>query len=212
MRPKPHDIVLGIDPSLNGTAFVKKKGQKVLDYWFFTGKVGLSKQYENHAVLQRDSGVKRLNSIYEFYTWYLKENVIDFVGIESYSYGSVTNSAFQIGGCGELLRLLTYREGIPFKEYEPSVVKKFATGSGTAGKPDMMAAAIEHGFDVRDYGKSGEDLADAYWIAELTRTELRIKGNPDLLNSLTVKEREVFLATSKKNPTPMIERPFIGGT
>jgi Holliday junction resolvasome RuvABC endonuclease subunit len=202
--------VLGIDPSLSGTAFVLKVDGKVEDYWFFTDVVRTSRA-SDHAILNKASGIERLNRIYDFYMQLTRTVKFDRVGIENYAFGAKSNSVFQIGGCGELLRLHTYRSSIPYKEYEPSVVKKFGTGDGTAQKSQMVLAAFKEGFDVSEYGKNGEDLADAFWIATLVEREFQIRRDFLLLDSMTKKEKEVWTATSKKNPIPMIDRPFVGG-
>ena len=205
--------VLGIDPSLSGTAFVVLKDGELHNYCFFTDVIKVAKASPKHAILNKATGIERLNKIYESYDELLAFNSgrIDCVGIENYAFGATSNSVFQIGGCGELLRLLTYREKIPYKEFEPSVVKKFATGNGSAQKSEMVLAAYKDGFDVSPYGKNGEDLADAYWIAKMITRNLQILDDKKYLQVMPAKEREVWNATSKKNPIPLIDRSFIGG-
>lgn len=203
----PEDaIVLGVDPSLNGTAFVKMKNFKVIDFWFFTSVVKHSQ--DQHAVLNRELETKRLNNIFEFYENLLKTNKFDYCAIEDYAFGAKSNSVFQIGGCGELLRLLTYRSGVPFRDYEPLKVKKFATENGSAEKSEMVLAAYKSGFDVGKFGKNGEDLADAFWIATMLTTELFLHKNKDYIGRFTRKQQEVFSETTKAYPIPLLNRPF----
>lgn len=211
---RPEDaLVLGIDPSLNGTAFVFMKNFKVVDYYFFTTVVKMAKSAGVHAILNKATDISRLSSIYDVYNKLLEKYKlqVNYSAIENYAFGAASGSAFQIGGCGELLRLLTYRENIPYKEYAPTKVKKFATGDGGAQKSQMVLAAFKDGFDVGQYGKSGEDLADAYWIAKMVTSELFIRRDITYLSKLTKQQQEAFLETNKKYPTPLIERPFVGG-
>ncbi|MDF2615451.1 MAG: hypothetical protein K0Q47_106 [Sedimentibacter sp.] len=199
-------IILAIDPSLNGAGFIKMKNFEVLDYWFFTNVVKNSK--DPHARFNKEFGSKRLNNIYEFYEGLLKNHKFDYCAIEDYAYGAKSNSVFQIGGLGEMIRLSTYRSGIPYRDYEPSKVKKFATEKGNAEKSEMVLAAYKAGFDVGMYGKNGEDLADAYWIGAMLTTELFLHKNKDYIGRFTRKQQEVFSETSKAYPIPLLSRPF----
>jgi Holliday junction resolvasome RuvABC endonuclease subunit len=206
-KVNPEDaIILGIDPSLNGSGFIKMKNFEILDFWFFTNV--LKHSSDPHAILNRETGSKRLNIIYEFYEKLLKSNDFDYCAIEDYAYGAKSNSIFQIGGLGELLRLMTYRSGIPYRDYEPSKVKRFATGSGTAEKSEMVLAAYKSGFDVSKYGKNGEDLVDAYWIGNMLTTELFLHKNKDYIGKFTRKQQEVFNETTKSYPIPLLNRQF----
>lgn len=45
----------------------------------------------------------------------------------------------------------------------PASVKKYATGKGNAGKPDMLAAAIRR----LDYQRASDDEADALWLCAM---------------------------------------------
>jgi Holliday junction resolvasome RuvABC endonuclease subunit len=62
--------------------------------------------------------------------------------------------------------------GIEFRAYSASAIKKFATGKGNAGKPDMITAAKEK------YKYVGEDdnEADALHLLHLAKFELGIKN------------------------------------
>jgi len=199
-------IILGIDPSLNGTAFVKMQNFKVLDFWFFTGVIKNSKN--EHAILNRDTETKRLNNIFEFLINLTKKHKFDYAAVEDYAFGAKSNSVFQIGGVGEMVRLQLYRSGIPFRDYEPSKVKKFATGSGSAEKSEMVLAAYKTGFDVGQFGKNGEDLADAFWIGSMLTSELFLHKNKDYIGSLNKKQLETFNEITKAYPIPLLNRPF----
>lgn len=58
-------------------------------------------------------------------------------------------------------------EGIEYRGYSPSEVKKFATGKGNAKKTDMLAAARARWPNVTD-----DNEADALFILELLRRDV----------------------------------------
>lgn len=203
----PEDsIILGIDQSLNGSAFVWMKNFKVLDFRFFTDT--LSKSKNPHAVFNKETGSKRLNNIFNFLQEKLKEYELTNAAIEDYAFGAKSQSVFQLGGLGEMMKLCLYRSGVPYRTYEPNKVKKFATGNGSAEKSEIVLAAYKDGFDVGHFGKNGEDLADAYWIAKMLTIELFLHRNNDYLENLNQKQKEVFSDITKAYPIPLINRPF----
>lgn len=206
----PEDaLILGIDPSLNGSAFMIMQGGEIVNYYFFTDVLKVAKESNGHGLVNKEKGPARLNIIYNFFNELLLKYKFDYAAIEDYAYGAKSNSVFQIGGLGEMLRLLLYRAGIPYRDYEPSKVKKYATGSGNAEKSQMVLEAFKNGFDVASYGKSGEDLADSFWIAKMLSTELKLHMDINYLKALSKKQQQVFTESTKANPTPIINRPFI---
>lgn len=200
-------IVVGIDPSLNGTGIVLMQNFKVLDYFFFTNIVNNSKT--KHAILNREVGISRLCAIHDWFYEFLNNYQPNYASIENYAFGAKSNSVFQIGGLGEIIRLCLYKSGIPYKEYEPSRIKKYAIGKGNAEKSEMVVAALKDGFDTSQYGKSGEDLADAYFIAQMLNNEIFIHKNKEYLETLNSKRQEVFSDVTKSFPIPLLNRPFI---
>lgn len=54
-------------------------------------------------------------------------------------------------------------------EYPVTSIKKHATGSGNAGKPEMVRAALAHWPDMRLWS---EDQVDACWLLDLFYSEL----------------------------------------
>lgn len=132
--------VVGVDPSLNGTAIATEAGVHLLD----PGK---------------RRGVRRL-------AWLRDEASVHLVGrrlvvLEGYAYGK-GHQAHQIGEWGGVLRLALYDLGVPCLEVPPSTLKQFATGKGNASKEAMLAGAI------RRLGYAGHSLdeADALWLRE----------------------------------------------
>ena len=215
-KAKPEDaLLLGIDPSLNGSGFVLSIGEEIVDYKFFTQVKRIAEENKGRGILNRNDGPARLEVIESWFLEFLKDiqkeykKLPDYAAIENYSFGSKSNSTFQIGGLGELYRLRLYCSGIPYREYEPSKVKKYATGSGNAEKSQMVLACYKEGFDVGPYGKSGEDLADAYWINRMLFTELKLHENSSYADQILKYRSTTFTEVTKSFPTSIINRPFI---
>lgn len=61
--------------------------------------------------------------------------------------------------------------GVEYRGYSPSEVKKFATGKGNAKKDAMMAAAQKRWPNVE---LVSDDHADALWLLELASAELGV--------------------------------------
>ena len=84
------------------------------------------------------------------------------VGIEDGVYRS--QAAFKLGLVHGAVRLELWRHGAQ-TFYIPSAVRcKLATGTGNAGKAEVLAAAIRR----LGYCGHSEDEADALWIADAT--------------------------------------------
>jgi Holliday junction resolvasome RuvABC endonuclease subunit len=209
-KVNPEDaLVLGIDPSLNGSGFVFLRNNEIQDYFFFTQVKKIAEASEGRGFHNKETGPARLDNLFNFFNFLLETTKPDYAAVEDYAYGAKSNSTFQIGGMGEMYRLLLYRAGIPYRDYEPSKVKKYATESGNAEKSQMVLQAFKNGFDVAPYGKSGEDLADAFWIGRMLTTELKLHKDSNYLKKLPKHQQQVFTETSKAYPIPIINRPFI---
>lgn len=68
-----------------------------------------------------------------------------------------------------VLKILLEDKGIVYRAFSASEIKKFATGKGNAGKPLMVKAAQ----DKLGYEGTDDNIADALWIRELTKTEYK---------------------------------------
>lgn len=69
------------------------------------------------------------------------------------------------------------KNGIQYRGYSPSEIKKHATGKGNAGKDQMIAAAKQK------FNLTGDDNeADALWLLDLAKREYLTKeGNENAL-------------------------------
>jgi Holliday junction resolvasome RuvABC endonuclease subunit len=74
--------------------------------------------------------------------------------------------AFNAGKTGMsqgVVRLALIHCGVPYVTVVASTLKKYATGNGTASKPDMRVALLQRaGMDIRD-----EDQVDAFWAWQI---------------------------------------------
>lgn len=85
----------------------------------------------------------------------------DLVVIEGPAYGSASPSTWDRAGLWWDVALLLEHRGVPFAVVAPSTLKKYATGSGAATKPDMRMALFQRlGTDVRD-----DNQVDAGFLA-----------------------------------------------
>lgn len=89
-------------------------------------------------------------------------NAHDVVIVEGYSYAS-KNQAHQLGELGGVVRLCLHEHGVQRVDVAPPTLKRFATGKGNAGKPDMLVAAIRSGYE----GPSDDNCVDAWWLRQL---------------------------------------------
>lgn len=120
----------------------------------------------------------------------------DVVSIENYAFSKFeTNKACFIAEFTGAFKLWLWNQGIPYKTYSPGQIKKFATGIGKGPKSTVMLGVYKRwGIDYSEYGKSGEDLADAYAMVKLLQFEMRIRAGipiPDekkILNRFMTKD------------------------
>lgn len=69
-----------------------------------------------------------------------------------------------------IIELHCTKQGIPFKGYSASEIKKFATGIGNAKKDDMIKAAVQK-FKYRST-KLDDNVADAICLLNLTLKDI----------------------------------------
>ncbi|MEV2277757.1 hypothetical protein AB0I72_19435 [Nocardiopsis sp. NPDC049922] len=83
------------------------------------------------------------------------------------------NSIAKLGMVHGVVRALLIEVGIPYALVPPASLKKYATGRGGAGKPDMRMALFKRtGTDLRD-----DNMVDAAWLRHMGLDAL---GHPEL--------------------------------
>jgi Holliday junction resolvasome RuvABC endonuclease subunit len=91
----------------------------------------------------------------------IKDNDIKSILMEGPSFGSQSSAIVQMGALNHMLRELFIEMNIPFAISPPTVVKKFFTGKGNCGKPEMIAEAMARGANIPFTEKvKGEILPD----------------------------------------------------
>jgi Holliday junction resolvasome RuvABC endonuclease subunit len=125
-----NSVVVGIDPSLNGTGLAVLQGGR-LTYQH----VRLNNRSDNRA-----TGTARLlyvaASIDEFLTLH-KADTVCMEGVAMHGVGRVADIAELHGA----VRVVAALQGCSIVTVPPSALKKYATGNGRADKQDMIAAA-----------------------------------------------------------------------
>ncbi len=149
-------LTMGIDPSLNHTGIVVVRGTEIMHYE--TIRPGQVVPYRNRTRILPYYGLERLDFIYRRVVNLLGSYDLESVGMESFSFGSIGRSVYQMGEVSGLIKLAVFKRGIPLGNYAPSQAKVFMTGKGNAKKPDMIVAAR----DLSGIKDLAEDEADAY--------------------------------------------------
>jgi crossover junction endodeoxyribonuclease RuvC len=151
--------VVGIDPSLNGTAVCVLNNKLEHTCFRFTS------EYVGTSMRER---MARYRSVIVAIDQHVRWDRVHAVYLESYSFASRGQSVIDLAELGGVLRqhLINTTEGLGIAEpveLTPSTIKKFATGKGTADKI-QMAVAIAKRWGV-EFQTSDE--YDAYAIARI---------------------------------------------
>ena len=102
--------------------------------------------------------------------------------------------------------------------YEPTTIKKFGCLNGSGDKVMMGMAYDESeigykidlsGEHLKSYESPKADIVDAFWIAEMLLTELKLRRGLVSLKGMPLKRIELFNATSKGHKTNLLEREYI---
>ena len=142
--------ICGIDPSMNSS------GKCIMDLDPKDFSIKSIKFYGYNSVKIRciNEGNVKLTSVGTKYTkanMFDRQNIayqiinedmedVKHVAFEGYAFGATkTNSIFQIGEFVGGMKKMFYDAGKGIMIYPPSVVKRFATGSGSADKTQMSA-------------------------------------------------------------------------
>lgn len=151
-------VVLGIDPSLNGTGIVllNSKGKII---------------YQKAIILNKTKkttikGFSRINYILSIIKEVINEHqgLVKLVIIEGYSFGSNrSRSVFDLGELGGIIKYYLYEKEISFVEVPPKFLKKYITGNGNADKL-MMIDSVKNRYKENF---DNDDICDAYALARL---------------------------------------------
>jgi len=211
-------IIFSADLALNHSGMIVFKDSKLLDYFHLTSP----KKDKNMSNDVYD--MLRLWFMLDSVDFFISKYTIDYSIIEDYSFGSKSGSLFQIGGFIEGVKLLLFKKNIPLRLVSPKTGKLFATGNGNADKNQIIEAVktkwekinfLELIFSNRkkkvtksDLSKI-EDLCDAYSLARLLDTELKLRKGQIRIQDLEEHEIQVFNRVTRKRPENILSIDFI---
>jgi Holliday junction resolvasome RuvABC endonuclease subunit len=104
--------------------------------------------------------------------------VFDDVGVDVLVFEAARNAAPKMQGAlsvqSELqgvIKLWCHDNGVEYRGYSPSEIKKHATGKGNANKDAILKAARQRWPDVEIVD---DNQADALWLLDLAQKELEV--------------------------------------
>jgi Holliday junction resolvasome RuvABC endonuclease subunit len=112
----------------------------------------------------------RLAEFRKWIHWVLREERPSMAVIEGYAFGA-KNSREVLGELHSVIKLALYDMTVPFALVPPTVLKKFATGVGNAGKDQMVYAAARAGCPASD-----NNAVDAWWLQKMCQTHFQLPG------------------------------------
>jgi len=149
-----------------------------------------------------------------------------FLGIEDYALGAA-QGAHHTGELGGIGKIVAKEAGCKLRLHDPMSIKMFATHNGHADKAWVEAAVKERwGADFSEFNpqkakktkknpkgiptrQTSEDLADAFAIAKLVWTEVRLRRGDLVMSELHEKEVQVFNRVTKMYPLSLLSREWI---
>lgn len=145
-------VAVGIDPSLKGTGICW--GDYTTDTLSFRGRKGDPRGDERMAFIR-----KTLNALYEA----IHPNIVCIESVPPYTRGAAA-----LGLAHGVVREVTAAHGIELVMAAPSVIKKFATGSGRSGKEEMLLAMRTLNVVPSEVWIHWDDNAvDAWWLRQI---------------------------------------------
>lgn len=139
--------ILGVDPSLTSTGLATVEGGRVLQV---------------SRIRSKKKGHERIQEILGGIHEHLTPGTV--VGIEGTAMGAKGASVVQIFGLWGIITHRLWEWKVPYYVVTPTARAKYATGSGSAGKDEVLAAVIRRHLDVQI---TGNDEADALTIAAM---------------------------------------------
>lgn len=179
MTTKTDFYFAGIDYSMTSPAIAICNGEwKIQNCFFFY--LTQNKKYEGHFLNGKINGQlfpewhSPEERFYIIAQWAVARIAkCQKINMEGYSYGS-TGKVFEIAENLGLLKHYLFKYNHDFKITEPTVIKKYATGKGNAGKDLMEESFIkETGIDLKQVlgmteknWNPSSDIIDSYYIGK----------------------------------------------
>ena len=142
-------IFVGIDPSYSSTGVVVIDGAEIKPYAFKAGKSDLPFHERIHDLWKQIGRV-------------LPPPEKAVICIEGAAYAAEFN-AFMLGELSGALKYILYSNNYKYEVVQPTVLKKYATGSGNAQK-HFVAAYVAKKWD---FVHASNDVVDAFVLAKI---------------------------------------------
>jgi Holliday junction resolvasome RuvABC endonuclease subunit len=223
-RPAAGDkprVCIGIDASLVGHSIaIIDQGGAVEWVNGWTDKPATQKRHPEHlSYFKADEASddhSRLHRIHFLFEW-TKAVINDWregcdvhVAIEGYAFSGKGVRASDLHELGGRIKQWLMLEGIPFRVYIPTSIKKAWTGAGNADKALMQMACYKlTDLDFTQIAQGGDGLADAVLIGMLLYHELARK---DGVKTKAPKSLwDVLTKKTKAEPIPLVKRRLVAG-
>lgn len=143
--------ILSLDLGTTTGWMLKQKGAQAHGFWKLKGD-----RFEGGGMryLRFEHKLKEMH----------KATPLQMIVFEKVRRHNGTDAAHVYGGLLAVLTKFGEEHGIPYSGESVQAIKKFITGKGNAGKPQMIAAVRKHGFDA----VVDENEADAIALMLLT--------------------------------------------
>lgn len=219
--------VLGIDLSLNHSAFVTLNERGKLARWCFVSATkSHQEKYDNGTWMpyekkgkdmdREQNNARRLVWWSDYITNLLAELMPTHVGIEDYAFSSDSNSAYQIGEVGGIVRhaVLVAGWAPKLRLHDPTSVKMFGAHAGSAEGETVMMEVRERWEETKVWDPLPNtvklDLAPAFVIARMVYAEVQLRAGRMQPSDLGhEKEIAVFNRTTQQNPVSLLGRDWI---
>ena len=227
-------IIVGIDPSINGSGVYKLILDDKLDsieysYLSFTS---VKKRSDKNVLHWTNKGFRNYldhnefmyDNILEFIS---KDGEPDYISMEDYAFAA-SGKTFHIGEFVGGLKRELYKKDYKLRFYEPTTLKMFATSKGNADKVRMDDAYHDKDgnkdpnyfisnppkdrvdlADMIEYKSPRTDIVDAYYLVKLLQLELKLRNGIELMSNLDTNTIKIFNKISKSNPTNILARDFL---
>lgn len=216
-------VVIGVDPSLVGTALVvvvsgggieyshgwtdvqslQKRHPEQLSYFKIPDHAGMADRLARIALMTEwvTGMIDEWSSVSEYEV---------YVAIEGLAVSQRSNRASDLAELGGGIKQWLMRNTVPFRIYDPSTLKRAWTGHGDADKPMMMMACFRRfGVDYTQLEKAGDNFADATLLAQLLYHEVEIRAGRKDVKDLDGLLKTILRRATKKEPVSLLEQELI---
>jgi len=142
---KPRQKILALDPA-NSCGYAHSSGQRGV--WLLGDPYSRLQRFRNQLLQAADR-------------W-----GCDLLAYEDAAFGSINpHTAAAHNELAGIIKLVAAELCVETRSYKPATIKKFATGSGRAQKPQMIRACET----ILGLRVTSDDEADAIWILEMAK-------------------------------------------